>query len=250
MNRTASSSGSGRERPGRERGSRERSAEVLDAARALFFERGYRATTVQQIAQRAGYSKRTVYLDYLNKDELFITVCAEGGQVLLEQLQAVPVAELTAPEAIDRFVEAYVRFSQRHRAYFRMIFNEASAEIIDNCSAELRQRVAELERSCVGVVVEWAERAAADGLIDPGDPWETAGILTGAATGIIVLSMGGAQTVFSPQTRQALVRKAVKTMWRGLAPLSSGEAASQEPARRTNPSRSRRSGDGPRRGEG
>jgi hypothetical protein len=49
------------------------------------------------------------------------------------------------------------------------------------------------------------------------DPWETAGILTGAATGIILLSMGGSQSVFTRQTRQTLARKAVSTIWRGLA---------------------------------
>ena len=63
----------------------------------------------------------------------------------------------------------------------------------------------------------------AEGLIGPVDPWETAGMLTGAATGIILLSMAGSQTVFSDETRHSLARKAVATFWRGLAAASPTE---------------------------
>jgi len=199
------------------RGGRDRGTEVLDAARALFFERGYRGTTILQIAERAGYSKRSVYLDYQNKDELFMSVCVEGGQLLLDQLRDVPADDLDVEICVDRFLDVYVRFSEDHREYFRMIFSEASPEVIANCSAELRERVAMLEHDCLGVLVRWSERAVAEGHIARVDPWETAGILTGAATGIILLSMGGSQSVFTRQTRQTLARKAVSTIWRGLA---------------------------------
>ena len=42
----------------------QRREQVLGAARELFVAKGYRGTTIQEIARRAGYSKRTVYLDY------------------------------------------------------------------------------------------------------------------------------------------------------------------------------------------
>lgn len=199
------------------RNGRDRPNEVLDAARQLFFERGYRGTTIQQIAKRARYSKRTVYLDYQNKDELFMTVCAEGGELLLSQLRSVPADELDVGACLDRFLDVYVRFSQHQAEYFRLIFSEATPEVIGNCSEALRNRVAEIERDCLSVLVRWAERAVREGLIETVDPWETAGMLTGAATGIILLSMAGSQTVFSKETRESLVRKAVTTIWRGLA---------------------------------
>ncbi|MBW2524082.1 MAG: TetR/AcrR family transcriptional regulator [Deltaproteobacteria bacterium] len=211
------------------RSGRDRSAEVLDAARGLFFERGYRGTTIQQIADRAGYSKRTVYLDYQNKDELFISVCVEGGQLLLEQLRQVPAAELGVEPCLDRFLDVYVRFSEEHREYFRMIFSDASPEVIANCSEQLRQQLASLEQECLGVLVRWCERAVGEGRIEPVDPWETAGILTGAATGIILLAMGGSQSVFTRQTRQTLARKAVTTIWRGLARASTAQEPRSEP---------------------
>jgi len=194
-----------------------RPEEILDAARTLFFKRGYRATSILQIAQLAGYSKRTVYLDYLNKDELFMAVCEEGGRLLLDKLRQIPHDRLTVEEAVDRFMKVYVTFSKNHAQYFRMIFSEATPEIIANCTEELRVRVADLERACLDVLVSWAERAMREGRIPRSDPWDVAGIVVGTATGIILLSMGGSQTVFSKKTRESLVHKAIWTLWRGLS---------------------------------
>jgi AcrR family transcriptional regulator len=193
-----------------------RGEEILDAARELFFKQGYRGTSIFQIARLAGYSKRTVYLDYLNKDELFMTVCEEGGRLLLEKLRLIPHERLTVEEAVDRFMKVYVTFSRNHREYFRMIFSEATPEIISNCTEELRVRVGELERACLDVLVSWAERAMREQIIPEVDPWEVAGIVVGTATGIILLSMGGSQTVFSKKTLESLVHKAIWTLWRGL----------------------------------
>jgi len=209
---------------------RERSVEVLDAARQLFFDNGYRGTTIQQIAARAGYSKRTVYLDYRNKDELFMTVCAEGGELLLGQLRAIS-PRLSVEACVERFLDIFVAFSREHREYFRMIFSEATPEIVTNCSEKVQRSVAELERALMTVVVELAERAVREGSIAPVDPWETAGIFVGSAAGIALLSMGGSQTIFSQRSLEALVKQAIWTFWRGLqsgASASAGERVTSE----------------------
>jgi AcrR family transcriptional regulator len=195
---------------------RSREDEILDAARGLFFKKGYRGTTIEQIASRAGYSKRTIYLDYASKDDLFITICVEGGELLLEKFAEIPQDEFSVQGCIEQIINAYVAFSRYQSEYFRMIFSESTPEIIANCSEELRVLVADLERACLGVVVAWAERAMREGLIARLDPWEVAGIVVGSATGIILLSMGGRQTVFTRETLESLVHEAVRTLWKGL----------------------------------
>ena len=53
---------------------------VLQAAHELFIAQGYGATTVEQIAQRAGVSKPTVFSAVGNKQQLLRAVRAEGEQ--------------------------------------------------------------------------------------------------------------------------------------------------------------------------
>lgn len=204
---------------------KERRIEVLDAAKKLFFENGYRGTTIEQVAREAGYSKRTVYLDYRNKDDLFMSVCAEGGELLLKTLEEVPADELSVETSLERYLDIYVAFSREQREYFRIFFGETTQEILANCSAGVLARLANLERACLAVIVNLMERAIAEGDIPPVDPWDTAGIFTGTATGIILMSMGGSQTVFSQETLESLVNKAIWTFWAGLKGVGSGGLA-------------------------
>ena len=55
-----------------------RPEEITAAALALFVERGYAATRLEDVAAKAGVSKGTVYLYFANKEELFKAVVREG----------------------------------------------------------------------------------------------------------------------------------------------------------------------------
>jgi AcrR family transcriptional regulator len=66
-----------------------RPQELLEAALALFVEKGFAATRAEEVARRAGVSKGTLYLYYPSKEELFKAVVrhnltsliAEGEQM-------------------------------------------------------------------------------------------------------------------------------------------------------------------------
>jgi AcrR family transcriptional regulator len=53
-----------------------RPQELLDAALTLFVEKGFAATRAEEVAQRAGVSKGTLYLYYASKEELLKAVIA------------------------------------------------------------------------------------------------------------------------------------------------------------------------------
>lgn len=66
-------------------------AKILAAAQSLFEEHGYAATSIAEIAKRAGVSQRTVYLGFETKAELLRTLwntLLRGGE------DAPPVAQL------------------------------------------------------------------------------------------------------------------------------------------------------------
>ena len=55
-----------------------RPAELLKAALAIFTERGYSGTRLDDVAARAGVTKGTLYLYYAGKEDLFKAVVREG----------------------------------------------------------------------------------------------------------------------------------------------------------------------------
>ncbi|MFJ2897775.1 TetR/AcrR family transcriptional regulator [Streptomyces sp. NPDC087218] len=90
---------------------------LLEAARDLFAERGYEATTVRSIAERAGANQALLFRYFGSKQGLLTEVVAQGG---LEQLRATPPEELfetalrsmlshSAGGAEDRSLEVYLR---------------------------------------------------------------------------------------------------------------------------------------------
>ena len=88
--------------PRRERRKDARPGELLEAALDLFVEKGFAGTRAEEVAQRAGVSKGTLFLYFASKEELFKAVVREyvgshlrAGLELLTVRQG-PAADLLA----------------------------------------------------------------------------------------------------------------------------------------------------------
>jgi AcrR family transcriptional regulator len=84
-------------------------AALLEAAAEVFARRGYRDSSVDEIAERAGYSKGAVYWHFAGKDDLFLALLEERIdrpiREGIELLESAPPERDMAPEASRRFVE-------------------------------------------------------------------------------------------------------------------------------------------------
>jgi AcrR family transcriptional regulator len=67
---------------------RERREQLLDVGRALFAEKGFEATSIEEIAARAGVSKPVVYEHFGGKEGLYAVVVDREMSGLLERLSA------------------------------------------------------------------------------------------------------------------------------------------------------------------
>jgi AcrR family transcriptional regulator len=71
--------------PTRQRRKQARPQELLDAALALFVEKGFAAARAEEVASRAGVSKGTLYLYYPSKEELFKAVVRHNLSALIAE---------------------------------------------------------------------------------------------------------------------------------------------------------------------
>jgi AcrR family transcriptional regulator len=87
-------------RPRQRRAPAERPGEIIDAALALFVEKGFAATRLDDVAERAGLSKAAIYLYFDDKIALFQGVIQQAIGSNLGMVEAMlaahrgPVAEL------------------------------------------------------------------------------------------------------------------------------------------------------------
>ncbi|PSL47146.1 TetR family transcriptional regulator [Saccharothrix carnea] len=96
---------------------------ILAASRALFAERGYRATSMQAIADEVGITKAALYYHFASKDELLRHLTLP----LLDELEsALAEAESAGdPEAVRwRAIEGYVDVYLHHRETLLMLVRD------------------------------------------------------------------------------------------------------------------------------
>ena len=66
---------------------------LLDAAIELFLEKGFARSSVEEIAERAGYSKGAIYSNFSSKEELALAVLERRGDEQLERFSTVLMAQ-------------------------------------------------------------------------------------------------------------------------------------------------------------
>lgn len=74
----------------RERKRRETLQRITNAGICLFIEKGYEATTLDEIAAEAGISRRTFFYYFKSKDEILLSLQSGVGDMLVDALRDVP----------------------------------------------------------------------------------------------------------------------------------------------------------------
>jgi AcrR family transcriptional regulator len=115
--------------PARPRRSRASTRERLfQAAVTLIAERDFSATTVEDIAERAGVAKGTVYYNFASKNELFEELLRHGVELLTADLQAAAersaAAGGRAVDALDAMVRAGLAFIDHYPAFTQLYVAE------------------------------------------------------------------------------------------------------------------------------
>ncbi len=95
--------------------------QILDAARALFVERGIEAVTMREIARQVNYSATTLYHYFIDKEALLQAVCDEDFLALASGLQEImQMPDLKA--RIDALIKGYAEFALQHPNHYRLMF--------------------------------------------------------------------------------------------------------------------------------
>lgn len=137
---------------------------IVEAATALFAERGYEGMTMKEIARKVGISASSIYSVFKNKEELFLQIYR---QVLDNHLQlAVSAASFDhAPDIKSRFdelIDTIIRFqlndADKMRIYVRMLLLSGH-----QVGLETRKQLMKLEEEEEALFTEWIEAGMAQG---------------------------------------------------------------------------------------
>jgi TetR/AcrR family transcriptional regulator, regulator of autoinduction and epiphytic fitness len=141
-------------------------AAILTAALDEFEARGYRETSMDRIAARAGVSKRTVYNHFLSKEQLFDAIAAQ----LIERVQEVSQRPYDPSQPLDTQLEVIGGqvLDMLASPSFLTLARVTLAELIR--SPELARRTYGLFRARQTGLARWLADAAAHGRLSVAEP--------------------------------------------------------------------------------
>jgi AcrR family transcriptional regulator len=99
----------------------QRKQRIVDMAETVFFQRGYDGATLPVIADAAGYNKRTLYLYFKDKEDIFLAVVLRGLEILRDKLKESIDGTASSSIGLQEIAAAFFNFSMDHPQYLDLI---------------------------------------------------------------------------------------------------------------------------------
>ena len=160
-------------------------ADLLDAAGRVFAQRGYSAATVEEIAERAGYSHGAVYSNFASKEELFLAVFERYMELRIEEIaQASDEAEGSFAQRAQAAADQWMRrFGEDRETFLLHLEFMIHAARDPELSRKLGGRMAALR---LDIERRIAERAAERSMPLPLSPARLALVVRALGIGLAV----------------------------------------------------------------
>lgn len=167
-----------------------RRGEILDAAEALYVDKGWEALTVDQVARSARLSRALVYVYFRDKEDLLFAIGERAMRLLRERFLAALATRQLGMDQIEAVGRAYIGYALEFPHYFDFCSRfQSHTGAADAASNEDACRL--MGDQVLGTVVQAVINGLNDGSVrsDVGDPRMFALTLWAFTHGIIQLAM-------------------------------------------------------------
>lgn len=97
---------------------------IAAAASVLFMEKGIAATSMDDIAKAAGYSKATLYVYFKNKEEITGILALDSMKKLYGYISSALEQQETTRTKYDLICNGLVRYQEEFPFYFKMVLDK------------------------------------------------------------------------------------------------------------------------------
>jgi AcrR family transcriptional regulator len=126
-------------------------SQILTAAADRFHARGYRATTLDEIARDVGMSKATLYGYFHSKEQLLAAIFHRTMTLFERELARIRGERLPPDETLRQVIRHHVRTVIAERSFLAVFFEE-EAHLPRQLGRAITRRKAGYDRSLVAIV--------------------------------------------------------------------------------------------------
>ncbi|WP_040949723.1 TetR/AcrR family transcriptional regulator [Gorillibacterium massiliense] len=145
-----------------------RRTDLIEAAERVIFAKGYEAATMDDIAREAEFSKRTVYVYFSSKEQLYFEIMVRGYDILLTMMEEVfRENEGNALDRLQHLGRTFYRFSEDYPPYFAAIMEYENGEMdfLNAIPDESREKCYALGEKAFSYVSETLKKGMEDGVL-------------------------------------------------------------------------------------
>ena len=136
----------------RKREKDQRRSAILNAARKLFFEKGFRYVTVENIARKAELSKGSIYLYFRSKEEIYTQILLNDIDKFNKKSSLIFQNGKSAAELVMDFAFIYVDFFLNDRELFRIMMTFMLHTEDMNLAETVNQHIIEVTNNTVKII--------------------------------------------------------------------------------------------------
>lgn len=152
-----------------------RRASILEAAAAVFSEKGFHAATMEEIATRAGIGKSTVYEYFESKEDLFQEMFRAGIDNYLAAMRGRLKQPCSVRDVLTAVAVAHFKFIMEHGDLARIFSDERWLP-----SSRMRKWLQRLRERKIAMVAELIRQGMDEGEFCPVDTRLAAEVFLGA----------------------------------------------------------------------
>ena len=108
---------------------------VLEAASEVFAERGFHGATVEDICERAGFTRGAFYSNFSSKDDLVLELTRRHAEDLVDRIRAASKREHASAEEVLRDVRAALADDSRSKERWVVLTTEFTLHAIRDAAA-------------------------------------------------------------------------------------------------------------------
>lgn len=162
---------------------------IASAAERLFFCHGIESTSMNQIADEAGYSKATLYVYFANKEDIIGFLVLKSMKTLLSFLQEAVAGSGSSKEKYNRICLALINYQEQYPLYFHLALGEINVDFEREDYLPVEKEIYEVGEQINAEIGTFLRTGICNGDFKPDIPVEqTAFLFWAALAGVIQMA--------------------------------------------------------------
>ncbi|MBK7950545.1 MAG: TetR/AcrR family transcriptional regulator [Deltaproteobacteria bacterium] len=189
---------------------------ILESAREVFFRDGFMKANLDEVAEKAGVAKGTLYRYFESKADLYVAVLTRNHEIFHDLIKAASEQGDNAVDRMRSIARFYFAHWLDHPDYFQIFWAVDNESVIGELPRAVIDQISSFWELNLNVTHGVLEDGVSSGELVPCDTWEVANVLWEVANSLIESDNTKARRQIRRRPLEPLYMHAIETVMRGI----------------------------------